>query len=259
MPFGPLHPSLLNTSSPWYLSCQQEKVTTLFFSPPVLPSCPSPNLSSCLTLILTHGFGPGNRGSGKRDRASLEWAGGLEAWVKQNSGIFLLHCERPSTWLVFNFHGFRIEAVQSSGYTLDLQGPLTVPCVTQKPWGGWELGVGREAGRDRGVQWSGLGLLWLPLSLSTLFTLCFVLSGPRLHPQQKESRRPMKVSLWLFNGSPLSQWGAWISPIPPFSDLGVGRRNMSLEITRVLLGLTLVFLKVSPVQLSARNRTCCFF
>lgn len=46
-------PSLSNTSSPWYLSCQQEKVTMLFSSPPVLPSCPSPNLSSYLTLILT--------------------------------------------------------------------------------------------------------------------------------------------------------------------------------------------------------------
>lgn len=63
MPFGPLHPPPLpSTTSPWYLSCQQEKVTMLFFSPLVLPSCPSPNLSSCLTLILTRGFGPGSQG-----------------------------------------------------------------------------------------------------------------------------------------------------------------------------------------------------
>lgn len=68
----------------------------------------------------------GIEGSGKRDRARPEWAGALEAWVKQNSGIFL-HWELPGTWLVFNFLRFRIEAIQSGGYTLDLQGPLTVP------------------------------------------------------------------------------------------------------------------------------------
>lgn len=47
----------------------------LFFSPPVLPSCPSPNLSSCLTLILTGGFGPGNQGGGE-DSLTLgqQWA-----------------------------------------------------------------------------------------------------------------------------------------------------------------------------------------
>lgn len=69
----------------------------------------------------------------------------------------------------------------------------TVPRVTQKTWGGWELGVGRggkKKSRDSVV--SGLGLLWLALSLTTLFTLCFVLSGPRLHPRQKGSRKPMK-------------------------------------------------------------------
>lgn len=112
-----------STRAPWYLSCQQEKVTTLFFSPPVLPSCPSPNLSSYLTLILTHGFGPGNRGQWEKREGKI--GTGLGAWVKQDSSIFLLHCELPSAWLVFNFHGFRIDAVQSSGYALDLQGPLT--------------------------------------------------------------------------------------------------------------------------------------
>lgn len=60
-PSGLCTPSLPSISSPWYLSCQQEKVTMLFFSPPVLPSCPSPNLSY-LTLILTCGFGPGSGG-----------------------------------------------------------------------------------------------------------------------------------------------------------------------------------------------------
>lgn len=62
MPFGPLYRPPHSNSAPWYLLCQQEKVTMLFFSPPVLPSCPSPNLSSCLTLILTRGFGPGSQG-----------------------------------------------------------------------------------------------------------------------------------------------------------------------------------------------------
>lgn len=61
MPFSPLHPLPSSNSSPWYLSRQQEKVTMLFFWPPVPPSCPSPNLSF-LTLILTCGFGPGSQG-----------------------------------------------------------------------------------------------------------------------------------------------------------------------------------------------------
>lgn len=55
--------SFPSTSSPWYLSCQQEKVTMLFFSPPVLPSCPSPNLSSYLTLILPVALDQGVRGA----------------------------------------------------------------------------------------------------------------------------------------------------------------------------------------------------
>lgn len=69
----------------------------------------------------------------------------------------------------------------------------------------------------------------------------------------------MKVSLMLFNGSLLSQWDAWIRPIPLFQTWGVGHRNMRLEMARVLLSLTLVFLNVPPGRLSARNRTCCFF
>lgn len=60
----------------------------------------------------------------------------LGAWTAQASGIFLVHCELPSTWLAFNFHGFRLEAVQGSGgggvLAVDLQGPLTVLCLTQK-------------------------------------------------------------------------------------------------------------------------------
>lgn len=37
--------------------------------------------------------------------------------------FFFLHCELPHTWLVFNFHGFRIEAIRSSGYALGPQDP----------------------------------------------------------------------------------------------------------------------------------------
>lgn len=93
--------------------------------------------------------------------------------------------------------------------------------------GGWELGVGRERQEDiKGFSGQALDAPWLPLSLSTVFTLCFVLSGPRLHPRQKESRSPMKVSLMLFNGSLLSQWSARISPTPLFQmGGGLGHRN----------------------------------
>lgn len=56
----------------------------LFFSPLVLPSCPSPNLSSCLTLLLTRGFGPGKSGAVRRERRP-EWRGarGLD-----NAGVW---------------------------------------------------------------------------------------------------------------------------------------------------------------------------
>lgn len=39
---------------------------------------------------------------------------------------------------------------------LDLQEPLTVPCLTQKLRRSWRLGVGREARGDQGIQWPGL-------------------------------------------------------------------------------------------------------
>lgn len=67
--------------------------------------------------MLTHGLGPGNRGQWEKEQDKNRT--GLGAWVKQDSGIFLLHCELPHTWLVFNFHGFRIEAIRSSGYALE--------------------------------------------------------------------------------------------------------------------------------------------
>lgn len=61
--------------------------------------------------------------------------------------------------------------------------------------------------RREGIKgFSGLvfALLWLPLSLPLLmvFTLCFVPSGPRLHPRQKESRKPMKVSPYALGWDP---------------------------------------------------------
>lgn len=50
----PAHPGICHVS--------RRRSPCCFFSPPVLPSCPSPNLSSYLTLIRTHGFGPENQG-----------------------------------------------------------------------------------------------------------------------------------------------------------------------------------------------------
>lgn len=63
----------------------------------------------------------------------------LRAWTAQDSCIVLLPCELPGTWLVFNFCGFRTEALPDNGDALDLQGPLPVPCWTQKPWRSWGL------------------------------------------------------------------------------------------------------------------------
>lgn len=110
----------------------------------------------------------------------------LGAWARQDPGIFLLCHELPSTWLVYNFHGFRIEAVWSSGTYRSLSDSEALEELG--------LGVGREARRGQGFSGQAFALLWLALSLPLPMplSLCFVLSGPRLHPRQKESRKPMK-------------------------------------------------------------------
>lgn len=83
----------------------------------------------------------------------------LGAWTAQASGIFLVHCELPSTWLAFNFHGFRLEAVQGSGVGgVARCGPAGTPdcslsdseAVLKLEAGGWESG---ERGSRDSVAW----------------------------------------------------------------------------------------------------------
>lgn len=228
MPFGPLHPSLFNTSSPWYLSCQQEKVTTLFFSPPVLPSCPSPNLSSYLTLILTHGFGPGNRGQWEKGQGKTGMGWGPGGLGKAEFWYFPPALGAPQHLVSFNFHGFRIEGVQSSGYALDLQGPLAVPCLTQKPWGGWELGLGREARRDSVVRpWTPV-VASVPVPVNAVYSL-FCPQWSQAAPTTEGEQKAHEGESQALYRIPVVSVGCMDKPYSSFSDLGVGCRNMRLH------------------------------
>lgn len=61
MPFGPLHPlPLQHQLTLVFVMSAGEGHHAVFLAPS--PSCSSPNLSSYLTLMLTHGSGPGNQG-----------------------------------------------------------------------------------------------------------------------------------------------------------------------------------------------------
>lgn len=186
-PSGLCAPSLPSVSSPWYLSCQQEKVTMLFFSPPVLPSCPSPNLSY-LTLILTCGFGPGSGGvcvgCGRR---FTSLSSGL--WRRDLEILLFSYCPLsfppPMPGQSLSSFGFTIRAVWGwGGWVLACREPLVVPRSTQKPqrsqglWGGgWGAG-GEKRGRVA---------VPLPMPMSHPFVLSSVVPGCAYGRRRAES------------------------------------------------------------------------
>lgn len=109
--------------------------------------------------------------------------------------------------------------------------------------GGWGLGERQEGVRDSVL---GLCTPWLPLSCpANAFSSLFVCSGPRLHPRQKESRKPTKVSPHVLGSDPSPCLeGAWISPTLPFQTRGWGgAQEYEDQDFMDTVGLTLAFLK----------------
>lgn len=106
--------------------------------------------------------------------------------------------------------------------------------------GGWERGK-----RGSGIQCLAFAL-WLPLLCpANAFYSLFVCSGPRLHPRQKESRKPTKVSPHVLGSDPSPCLeGAWISPTLPFQTRGWGgAQEYEDQDFMDTVGLTLAFLK----------------
>lgn len=93
--------------------------------------------------------------------------------------------------------------------------------------------------------------------------LCFVLSGPRLHPWQMESTNPTKVS-------PPGSWVGYLSPqgmggedqFLSFRAMGAGRgAGMGIKKGRGEYHESnpLFWRTLFPSQASATNRMCCLF
>lgn len=101
-----------------------------------------------------------------------------------------------NVWSVCIFFAFRIGAAQGGGQAL----------CSGEPWSSQRLWAGRAEGweEEAGAGWLGLG----PPARAPVSLFCFVHSGPRLRPWQKESRKPTKVSPPASRmGSLDSSWG----------------------------------------------------
>lgn len=153
---------------------------------------------------------------------------GAGAWTAQHSSAFLLYLEPPThqylsglylPWLPWSSAGVVgvLYAMQSPRGALFHSEALETPVLRA-------VGCGLWAGRT--VQAGPLHPYPLPCSC---LILCFVLSGPRLHPWQKESTNPMKVSPQVYGWGPCPPRG-WMGKPASFSHVygGWGGRGAGI-------------------------------
>lgn len=179
---------------------------------------------------------------GERD-VEKEWGPGLCSILVFSYCI--LNLPLPKVWSALSSLASELEQFEVGGGL----------CAVGSPW--WCSVPLRRLGEARGCVWGG-GRLGLCIPAYASF-FCFVLSGPRLRPWQKENRKPTKVSPLALGWRPWTSHGLggeaqfvlyYVGGRSRGAGIwGSGKSNINPSFWKTLL----------PAWVSSRNRTRGFF